>query len=88
MSFTLHWKPDVEAGVMARAQACGMALEDYLLSLVADAQAPLASPKQRNQSANTAREEAVRRMLEFGDRYHLSMGEPVTRALLHDEHRF
>ncbi len=35
-----------------------------------------------------AREAAVRRMLEFGDRYHLSLGEPVTRTLLHEGHRF
>ena len=85
MSLTLHWKPDVEAGLMARAQASGMALEDYLLSLVAEA--PLPSSQNPN-SAKAAREEAVRRMLEFGDKHHLSMGEPVTRALLHDGHRF
>jgi hypothetical protein len=30
------------------------------------------------------RQEAVRRMLEFGDKYHLSLGEPVTRSLLHE----
>ena len=85
MSLTLHWKPDVEAGLMARAQASGMAREDYLLSLVAEA--PLPSSQNPN-SAKAAREEAVRRMLEFGDKHHLSMGEPVTRALLHDGHRF
>ena len=85
MSLTLHWKPDVEAGLMARAQASGMALEDYLLSLVAET--PLPSSQNPN-SAKAAREEAVRRMLEFGDKHHLSMGEPVTRALLHDGHRF
>lgn len=35
----------------------------------------------------TAREEAVRRMREFGDKYHLSLGEPITRKLLHEGHR-
>ena len=34
------------------------------------------------------RREAVRRMIEFGDRRKLSLGEPVTRQLLHDGHRF
>jgi Arc/MetJ-type ribon-helix-helix transcriptional regulator len=34
-----------------------------------------------------AREEAVRRMEEFGETYHLSLGEPVTRKLLHEGHR-
>jgi hypothetical protein len=27
-------------------------------------------------------------MLEFGEKHHLSLGEPVTRALLHEGHRF
>jgi Arc/MetJ-type ribon-helix-helix transcriptional regulator len=35
----------------------------------------------------TAREEAVRRMQEFGDQNHLSLGEPITRKLLHEGHR-
>ena len=46
----------------------------------------------------TSREEAVRRMQEFGDEYRLSLGEPVTRKLWyggawparggsHDDHR-
>ncbi len=34
------------------------------------------------------RRAAVRRMLEFGERRHLSLGEPVTRQLLHEGHRF
>ena len=33
------------------------------------------------------RREAVRRMLEFGARRRLGMGEPVTRQLLHEGHR-
>ena len=31
---------------------------------------------------------AVRRMLEFGERRHLALGEPVTRQFLHEGHRF
>jgi Arc/MetJ-type ribon-helix-helix transcriptional regulator len=34
-----------------------------------------------------SRDEAVRRMREFGERYRLSLGEPVTRTLLHEGHR-
>jgi hypothetical protein len=34
------------------------------------------------------RHEAVRRMLEFGEKYHFSLGEPVTRKSPHEGHRF
>ena len=30
------------------------------------------------------RREATRRMIEFGERRHLSLGEPVTRGFLHE----
>ena len=33
-----------------------------------------------------SRREAVRRMIEFGDRRRLSLGEPVTRRFLHEGH--
>ena len=33
------------------------------------------------------RREAVRRMIEFSERRSLSLGEPVTRPLLHEGHR-
>ena len=33
------------------------------------------------------RREAVRRMIEVGDRRNLSLGEPVTRQFLHEGHR-
>jgi len=33
------------------------------------------------------RREAVRRMIEFGERHKLSLGEPATRQLLHEGHR-
>ena len=35
----------------------------------------------------SSRKHAVRRMREFGDKYQLSLGEPVTRKLLHEGHR-
>jgi hypothetical protein len=34
MTVTLHLSPDVEAGVLAQAQASGMTVEEYLLSVV------------------------------------------------------
>ena len=33
------------------------------------------------------RREAVRRMIEFGERRRLSLGEPVARQFLHEGHR-
>lgn len=54
-------------------------LADYAVSREAEYE----SPKVRGD-----RTEAVRRMLEFGDKHRLSLGEPITRALLHEGHRF
>lgn len=44
-------------------------------------------PEGKRQTGGS-RETAVRGMEEFGENYHLSFGEPVTRKLLHDGHRF
>ncbi|HEY6348993.1 MAG TPA: hypothetical protein VI636_06245 [Candidatus Angelobacter sp.] len=35
-----------------------------------------------------SRQAAVRCMEEFGEKYHLSLGEPITRKLLHEGHRY
>ena len=59
-----------------------MELEEYLLSLVENA------AQATDSVATSARENAVRRMLEFGEKYHLSLGEPITRKLLREGHRF
>ena len=40
------------------------------------------------EGASPSRREAVRRMQEFGGRYRLSLGEPITRELLHEGHRY
>jgi hypothetical protein len=85
VTITLHLKPEVEAGLLARAHASGMALEEYLLSLAEEA--ALKEPG-AGTSTQPQREEAVRRMLEFGEKHHLTLGEPVTRKLLHEEHRY
>ncbi len=34
------------------------------------------------------RRDAVRRMQQFGERHQLSLGEPVTRRLVHEGHRY
>ena len=34
MTVTLKFKPDVEAGLLAQAQASGMTVEEYILSMV------------------------------------------------------
>jgi len=86
MTVTLHLKPEVEAGLLARAEASGMALEEYLLSLAEEA--ALQPAPGATTVAQTEREEAVRRMLEFGERYRLTLGEPITRKLLHEGHRY
>jgi hypothetical protein len=86
MTVTLNLKPEVEAGLLARARSSGMPLEQYLLVLVESA----ARPTAWNAAADgqPARVEAVRRMAEFGEKHHLSLGEPITRKLLHEGHRF
>ncbi|MFY9691583.1 MAG: hypothetical protein WA369_11710 [Candidatus Acidiferrales bacterium] len=52
--------------------------------LIEAAIALLPSP---NDHTDGSRRAAVRRMEEFGDKYHLSLGEPITRKLLHEGHR-
>jgi Arc/MetJ-type ribon-helix-helix transcriptional regulator len=44
-----------------------------------------ALPRQENA---VVRSEAVRRMQEFGEIHRLSLGEPITRRLLHEGHRY
>jgi hypothetical protein len=85
MTVTLHLKPELEAGLLAKAHASGMELEEYLLSLMEDA---AVLPQNITALQQTAREEAVRRMLDFGEKHHLSLGEPITRKLLHEGHRY
>ncbi len=51
MSITLNLRPEIEAGLLAQAQASGMTLEEYLLSMVEGAVFPgvrkKLSPEQR-----------------------------------------
>jgi hypothetical protein len=63
-----------------------MTLEDYLQALV-EGDAMLPSQNAEGVEATT-REEAVRRMIAFGENYHLNFGQPITRDILHEGHRF
>ena len=51
MTVTLKFKPEVEAGLVAQAQASGMTVEEYVLSVVEGAVLPAArktmSPEER-----------------------------------------
>ena len=42
----------------------------------------------RAANATSSRQEAVRRMQEFREKYRLSLGESITRDLLHEGHRY
>ena len=88
MAITLNLRPEVEAGLIAQAQANGMTLEEYLLSMVEGAAFRSRTISSEAHKQMPTREAAVQRMLEFGEKYHLSLGEPVTRTLLHEGHRF
>jgi len=63
----------------------GMALQEYLQAIVEEEAFPSSEGVVLPEPAR--REEAVRRMLEFGDLYHLSLDESVTREVLHERHR-
>jgi hypothetical protein len=55
VTVTLNLKPEVEASLLAQAEASGMSLDEYLLFVVEEA----ATPKQRSATGKFAREEAV-----------------------------
>ena len=86
MTVTLTFKPEVEARLLANARAKGMDLPEYLQAIVERETLP--SSRKTTFSVQTGRQEAVRRMLEFGERYRLRLGEPIARELLHEGHRF
>lgn len=81
MTVTLHLRPEIEAGLSEQARARGMALEEYLLWLAEDASG---FHSQESDFSGATRENAVKRMLEFGDRYRLTLGELVSRKMLHE----
>ena len=83
MTVTLELKPEIEAGLTAQARATGVSLQAYILDLLEHT----AAIGDERHAATLAREEAVRGMLEFGNRHGLSLGERVSRRILHEGHR-
>jgi hypothetical protein len=81
VTITLNLTPEIEAGLLAQAQASGKSPEEYLLSVVEEAVLPA---HEANSTAAASRQDAVRRMLEFGEKHHLTLGAPVARQLFHE----
>jgi Arc/MetJ-type ribon-helix-helix transcriptional regulator len=48
----------------------------------------IASLPQSKGQTERSRQAAVRGMEEFGEKYRLSLGEPITRKLMHEGHRY
>jgi Arc/MetJ-type ribon-helix-helix transcriptional regulator len=78
---TIELKPEQQR-IIQRELATGLyrSVEEVLDTALASLpQDPRFDQKQRRQ--------ALRRMIEFGERRKLSLGEPVKRQLLHEGHR-
>jgi hypothetical protein len=56
-----------------------MALDELVQSVVERKALPQAVP---------SREDAVRRMIEFREKHRLDLGEPISREVLHEGHRY
>lgn len=85
MTLNLTLKPEIEAGLLANAEAAGLRLEEYIQRIVD--QAAQSGVQDGAQEQLQSRREAVLRMLEFGEKHRLNLGEPITRATLHEGHR-
>jgi Arc/MetJ-type ribon-helix-helix transcriptional regulator len=77
---TIILKPDQERAIQEAIQAGLIRSVDEFIDTAIDA-LPL------SQLGAISREEAVKRMREFGEEHRLSLGEPITRELLHEGHR-
>lgn len=78
---TIELKPDMQR-IVEEQLATGLykSVDEVLSTALANL------PHDRRFDPQTRRE-AVQRMLEFGERRNLSLGEPVTRQFLHEGHR-
>lgn len=79
---TIHLSPEQEHAIQEAIKSGFVRSVDEFIDI---AIAMLPQPKDQDK---TSRQEAIRRMEEFGQKYQLSMGEPVTRNLLHEGHRY
>lgn len=89
---TIHiTQPEIEAIIQQRLQSGAFrdAEEVILDALRASASTP--AEEVRTASGITPedeRREAIKRLQEFGQKHRLSLGEPITRQLLHEGHRY
>jgi hypothetical protein len=79
---TITLRPEHERAIQ---QAIENGLIRSVDDLIGSALAALSHPDPRQDSR---RQEAIQRMLEFGDSHRLALGEPITRQLLHEGHRY
>ncbi len=77
---TIILKPEQEMAIRDAIEAGLIRSVDEFIETAIDA-LPHSEP------GSSARADAVRRMREFGDKYQLNLGEPVTRKFLHEGHR-
>jgi len=79
---TIKLSPEQERAIQAAIKSGFVRSVDEFIEI---AIAKLPRPQDHSEES---RRESIRRMEEFGERYHLSLGEPVTRKLLHEGHRY
>lgn len=79
---TIEIKPEVKAATDQRLQSGSFHDVDELLMTA------LSKLPEDRRFDRDVRREAVRRMREFSKESKLSLGEPVTRDLVHEGHRF
>jgi Arc/MetJ-type ribon-helix-helix transcriptional regulator len=79
---TIKLTPEQEEGIQ-RAIKSGVvrSVDEFIETAIA------LLPQAKHQNGGS-RQEAVRDMLEFGEKYRLSLGEPITRKLMHEGHRY
>ena len=75
---TIELKPEQEQIIQQQLASGNFTSVDEVLATA------LASLPRDRRFDLESRREAVRRMIEFGDRRRLSLGEPVTRQFLHE----
>ena len=77
---TIILKPDQEKAIQQAIDAGLIGSVDEFIDMAIET-LPHAGP------GSASRRDAVRRMQQFGEKYHLDLGEPITRKLLHEGHR-
>ena len=79
MTVTLELRPEVEAGLMAQAQASGLSLEAYVEQVLQER-----SRGAVDGSVDSSIAAAARRLGTFGKRHGLSLGGTTIRELLNE----